>query len=739
MMLLLSVLTGIDLEQTQWETLLNSNAVYDIEPVKDGAWLATNGGVLFFSLKDSSFTKHYTNIDGLPSNKCLDIQVLPSTEVWVATTKGLAQIDPRKEKVSPYLLSTPTQPSISSMALNGDTLACGTSNQVFAIVMKHSPNNFEDDYLFVMVNKPADLISWDAASLWGGAENSLFNYNPVSGKLTEYAKKDGLASLNIKDIEITDSVNILTQEGVYRYQKSTHNFKQILSLTDSYLVLTDLAFVSDTAFITSRSSAGPYRRLIRYVESTDALDTLGFWINAPSYISPRWARNLGNIHFDSWGRRWIGCYGENAGDGFILWQADKGRYKNFTADGLNSNYVWHVLLDSRGGVWASHWLIGGEYGVSFYCNGSYSEHFFYMPDSIPFDVSTKVSAVDSKGRVVFASWGQNRGVSRYDPSKKEPLNTDSWSGFSWGKGAVNNTVAWMGVDSYDRIWVYPLTAGQLIVLSPEMKELTRIPWPYGHVMRFEFDSTHVWMATEGGLINYTSSDFAKDPGGGELKLVAKTSYRITDIVLDGSGGVWGTTSAGVFHWSEDLGMIWFKAPMFSNGAISVDRDPWGRLFFLTLRDGLVVYDPTSLAYDSTASSWQKITSVNSPLPEDVDYQYLDIDNTGKVAIATLGCGISLITLPPPINPPKVAVSVYPNPSYLSLGLPVRFTPVDNAESVSIYTISGEKLQVIEPDSFISIQGKLQAEFNIHGLAAGIYIAVITFSDRVEKVKFIVLK
>jgi hypothetical protein len=85
------------------------------------------------------------------------------------------------------------------------------------------------------------------------------------------------------------------------------------------------------------------------------------------------------------------------------------------------------------------------------------------------------------------------------------------------------------------------------------------------------------------------------------------------------------------------------------------------------------------------------------------------------------------------------ISVYPNPCYASLGLPVRFTPLDDAESVVIYTLAGERVAEIPSSDFRTIQGVKQAELPVQNLSAGLYIAVVRFSARSERLKFVILR
>jgi hypothetical protein len=198
---------------------------------------------------------------------------------------------------------------------------------------------------------------------------------------------------------------------------------------------------------------------------------------------------------------------------------------------------------------------------------------------------------------------------------------------------------------------------------------------------------------------------------------------------------------GAFHWTPDE-TIWYKestSPFPEDDLVSVERDPWGRICFLCRNDGLVIYDPTGLAYDTSKVLWERIYSYNSPLISGFEYTWLDVDCTGRVAVGTYGGGVSHFTLPQYTDSVITTVSVYPNPCYVSLGLPVRFAPLDNAESVIIYTISGERVAKFSASEFVAIQGVSQVELDVSRMAAGLYLAVIRFPDRVERLKFVILR
>jgi len=737
--LMFYLIWGINLDQVEWQSLLNANLIYDIAPVEDGAWCATNGGVRFFSLKDSAFTRGFTNTDGLAHNVCRSLALVNSGELWVATDDGLALIDPESGQVLPH---PQVRGSVLSLALKGDTLAVGTPSGVFFILMRGTPAFLDDDARIPIPplgNRSAPGMCWFKGDLWIGSDEGLRRYVPITGSVETFSITDGLPSTDIRDLDPGDSLNVLTRKGVSRYAESGAGFHTVFLLQDTLPKVTSLAHAGDTIYVTSASGTGVYKRLFRYREAVDSLETLGFWIDTPAGVRMNWARCMQRAAVDSWGRIWIGLGSGNEywGDGLIVWDGEWRTLwdgsQSFDCPGLNSNFIWHLLLDDRDNLWMTH----GTRGVTRYFEDGDGWENLYTNDTIPINNSTKVSAVDSKGRVTFGSWWTTNGVVRYDPS------TDEWDEYSWGERVSLNIIAWVAVDPLDRIWVSHFNSQQMSVLSPNLQELTHINWSdiYEHVYALEFDSSGtVWAGTSAGLVAYHPPDFTDRLEGGEFTIEVP-AQQVRDIALDGSGGIWGVSPEGAFHWTPE-GTVWYKdsnSPIPEDDLVSVDRDPWGRIYFLCRNEGVVVYDPASSAYDTSSSLWQVISSYDTPLIHGFEYSWLDVDRTGRVAVGTLGGGISLFALPPYTDSVSVKVSVYPNPCYVSLGLPVRFTPLDGAKSVVIYTISGERIRGIGSDEFVTIQGMKQAELDVSRMAAGLYLAVIRFPDRMERVKFVLLR
>jgi len=738
--LMFYLILGINLDQVEWRSLLNANLIYDIAPVDGGAWCATNGGVRFFSLADSAFTRGFTNTDGLVHNVCRSLALVSSGELWVGTDDGLALIDPESDQALPH---PQVSGSVLSLALNGDTLAVGTPSGVFFILMRGTPAFLDDDTRIPIPplgNRSAPRMCWFKGDLWIGSNEGLRRYVPTTGSVETFSITDGLPSTDIRDLDPGDSLNVLTRKGVSRYAESGAGFHTVFLLQDTLPKVTSLAHAGDTIYVTSASGTGGYKRLFRYREAVDTLDTLGFWIDTPAGVKSTWARFMQVVEIDEWGRVWIGLSSGNEywGDGLIVWNGEWRTLwdgsQSFDCPGLNSNFVWHLLLDDRGNLWMTH----GMRGVTRYFEeGEEGWENLYTNDTIPINNSTKVSAVDSKGRIVFGSWWATNGVVRYDPS------TNEWEEYSWGEGVSLNIIAFVAVDPLDRIWVSHFNSQRMSVLSPDLQELTHIDWSdiYEHVYALEFDPLGtVWAGTSAGLVAYYPPDFTDRLEGGEFTIKVP-AQQVRDIALDGSGGVWGVSPEGAFHWTPE-GTVWYKdsnSPIPEDDLVSVDRDPWGRTYFLCRNEGVVVYDPANSAYDTFPPLWQVISSYDTPLIHGFEYSWLDVDRTGRVAVGTAGGGISLFTLPRYTDSVSVKVSVYPNPCYVSLGLPVRFTPLDGTKSVVIYTISGERVREIPEAEFLTIQGVLQAELDVQGMAAGLYLAVIRFLDRVERVKFVLLR
>lgn len=747
---------GIDIENAEWETLLNSNLVYDIAPVTDGAWLATNGGVRFFSLADSSFTESYTNVDGLPHNLCRAIVTLPTGQLWVGTDRGLVMIEPSSRTIH---RSTQTSDQVFSLALAGDSLAVGTSRNTFIILMRGTPADFSDDGVIKpisLADRNSAVVYWFNGELWFGAPSNLGRYNPQTNTYQEFDVVDftyPVEYFDVRDIDAGDSLDILLPEGVFRFAEGA-GFHEVFTLPDTLPRFTSMVHTGDTVYVSSASWSSPldpdYARLFRFRESVDSLDVLGFRTRKIGPGKPSWGRYIQSLQLDKSDNLWLGLGGSPfAGEGLIVWDQEWSHNWEasnwFAVPGLNSNYVNSLSLDEFENLWAVHWVIQDQKGITrYYVDGweNFRSSYLYhddVVDTIPFSGSTKVAAVDSRGRAVFGAWSLKKAVSRYDPY------TGQWDEYDWGEGANLNIIAWLAVDPSGRVWVSHFNATQMSVLSEDFADEVVIDWPHDHVYSIEFDSSGtVWAGTDAGLVSYTPPRFdgeLSELAGGEFSVKVSGPPEVWDIACDGDDGVWGVTSAGAFHWTpaELREYSTANSPLPENEFVSVERDPWGRVYILCRNRGVVVYDPAGVSYDTSCALWQLVSPDNNPLINGFEYSWMDVNNAGQVAVGTFGGGVSLFRLPSYVDTTVAKVSVYPNPCYLSNNLPVRFVPVDGAESVTVYTISGELLVDIPSERFSTIQSVAQAELDVSNLASGLYLAVIRFPDRVEKVKFVILR
>jgi signal transduction histidine kinase/ligand-binding sensor domain-containing protein len=78
------------------------NRVQDIYPDGESLWVATPNGLFRFDTAAGTFTRHYTENDGLVSNSIVGILVDAHSNVWVSTVNGLSKLDPRTETFRNY-------------------------------------------------------------------------------------------------------------------------------------------------------------------------------------------------------------------------------------------------------------------------------------------------------------------------------------------------------------------------------------------------------------------------------------------------------------------------------------------------------------------------------------------------------------------------------------------------------------------------------------------------------------
>lgn len=192
---------------------LNNNNVYDL--IIDGLgriWIATYGGGLNMAEPDENGRynfRHFTTANtSLTSDKLRDLYIDSKGRLWLATTFGLNYINIYKDKslkINSLLADPAGNNSLSYNDINmiiedmrGNiwlATAGGGVNQITnpasdEFIIKHYSikDGLKDDYILSLVE---DIYGY----IWIGTESGISRYNPLTGYIENFDKKNGLPEI----------------------------------------------------------------------------------------------------------------------------------------------------------------------------------------------------------------------------------------------------------------------------------------------------------------------------------------------------------------------------------------------------------------------------------------------------------------------------------------------------------------------------------------------------------------
>jgi hypothetical protein len=185
---------------------------------------------------------------------------------------------------------------------------------------------------------------------------------------------------------------------------------------------------------------------------------------------------------------WVGCGGnELYGSGLRY------AYSGQSWNSYYNNCIWSAAIsdcavDSAGDIYLCHY----DAPISAIdSTGRVSLHWGVLPR--PFQVR-----IDSRGRVWFAHFASDGGLSVYDPSD------GTWQKVQWGASSSWNIIDAFGLDRSDTKWVFNGGATVVAVDSALERTVFQVPGlgpPPGGMYEFAFDSRdRVWLGLNVGLV-----------------------------------------------------------------------------------------------------------------------------------------------------------------------------------------------------------------------------------------------
>ncbi|MCX8014486.1 MAG: hypothetical protein N2748_00560, partial [candidate division WOR-3 bacterium] len=147
--LIIFILLVKGIEAAEWQSYTNANFINYLIGDVDYLYCATRGGLAVFSFADSSFTKVFTNTDGLSTNRINCLLFDKFHNIWIGTHRGISTLDTTTDMIANYdRFGEINQTVINCLARAGDTILIGTKNGLYLIDTRGTIS-ISDDNLIV--------------------------------------------------------------------------------------------------------------------------------------------------------------------------------------------------------------------------------------------------------------------------------------------------------------------------------------------------------------------------------------------------------------------------------------------------------------------------------------------------------------------------------------------------------------------------------------------------------------
>ena len=687
----------------EWKSYTNANFVNHLTGTEETLYLATNGGLQLFGIRDTTFLDAYTSSEGLPANTLLCCDMDDSGNVWLGTDGGgIVIFNPRSRQFSVYPPDRLSILKFNCLRIAGDTVLVGSENGAWLISTRGTYLNFEDDdcvYLSGLLS-PTVLSLGADAGFWIGTNRGI---DRVARDLTvEHFPRplgDSVKGITVKD----DTLFIATEWGIARFEEALNGFQPVALFTQPHPVY-DLAAFNHLLYLVL--DAGLWRC------NGTGFETV-WWTDCRSLL----ARSA----------LWIGFGGPVPllGSGIGRYGSD-GSQARFAASGPASNMIASAVLDSAGNIYADHYLTYG--GFRKLSRRQATGNWDTFLDTL---VHAWSIARDRRNRIWFGHWGISGGLSGYDPA------TGLWQAYQWGPADMRNVIAGFGIDRNDTKWAFS-QAGQVVAIdSNEQQEFFRVPGvvaPTSHGYDFAFDAQErVWFGTMNGLalLDYRGTLHDQSDDSTAVFVQGLQSPNVVSVAVDDRGRPWVGTSqgAGVLESGTFRLYTTLNSGILSNNVARVRVDARGNVWFLTDR-GLSVYDPGARHWSQPGGNRGLIPNLNGRAGF---YTWLELDEARRTALIGTQGGLSVFTYEVPPETSLAAIAIYPNPVTADQ---VTFDRLpDSTNLVQIYTLTGELVVNSRSAAHLAVNTMAHRaswdlrNWNDKAVASGIYLLAVTTPTR----------
>jgi ligand-binding sensor domain-containing protein len=678
-----------------WQTYTNTNFVNDIAGSDSLLVVATRGGVYAFDPQGLQILRTIVNSDGLPANLCNAVALDPAGNAWVATAGGGVGVIPRDSTRGLAYRPNDMPEVVTCVGRDGDRLLFGSDRGLYVVETFGSWLDFNDDLVRrYTVAGQRELLSDRVLSVavlgeyWVGTNVGVTRVD--TGLSVWHGFRRPLGD-SVKAIAAwRDTLLVATEQGVARFRDTSFvpvfRFSPARKVFDLEVSEPDIYVATDTGLY---HTEGPDSSRLRLIAGGDSRAVFA-------------------------GQRlWVGLGGSvDRGNG-LRYSISGQSWQSFSTGGIASGLVTGVAFSPvTGDLFSCHFT--SYRGLS-------------RIDPLTGGVALKAgvtglalqAAADSRGRVWFAHFAADGGLSWYDPAE------DKWTKLQWGASSGWNIIDAFGIDRHDTKWVFNADGVVVAVDSAGEQVEFDVPGlapPPGGGYDFATDRRgRAWLGLTVGLVRIDYAGTLLDRSDDRYSVLTEglPSKEVRSVAVDADDNVWAATPQGaaVYDGSRFRVFTTGNSGLLSNNVYRVRADASGRMWLLT-DAGLSVYDPVS-------GRWIGYTPQNSGLPANIEgvngfYTALAIDqDRGRVAVGTLR-GLSLLSLGTDSAATDAAsLRVYPNPCVLGTHSRVVIDSLPDNVRVEVRTLGGKL--VAEP---VVDQGLHRAVWRPVDVASGIYLLVV---------------
>jgi ligand-binding sensor domain-containing protein len=742
-----------------WEIFVNASAINRMDCVGDSIWCSTRGGILIFSLVDSSFVQHLDGL-GFRSTDVSGVARDAQGSVWASfTTSGVARID-RFGSVEPAVKTYSStidgllSDSVTCIASAGDDVYYGSTGGVAKFYDNlHSLEPVLSDSLEGVSVR--DLLA-RGDTLWVACERGVARFLRSTFDFTMY-RVGSATSLCAH----AGAIHVAGANGVQRFDGSAW---VSLGMPDGTV---PLAVASGTGTLYCVTGAKAYRR--------DGSSWTDITANMKAVFSQKYTisggyNTLKTVAVDPRGTVWVAGFETQINRGSYLSAYRASSWINKAPENLSQNGIVEISIASGQGVWAST----RYFGISYRSNDgrwtTYSKMRTPTDEAgLTYYLNNIALLFDSQGYLWCDAFIDLDRIKINDPFLK---TDDEWEHYALNEGTIttNRFVKAKEDPQGNRWFLSDDVLGEQGLLGINILKADGTAWlsvtpstapgmAGGSVFDVSFGAGGVaYLALRGYGVQawYTGgfdwahlSNLAND---GWNTLVEPGDLASKDLfaVENGSdGAVWVGTASGLVRWKAGvIDSFTIKTSPGERGLIGaavfdLEFDGAGNLWVGT-EQGLNKITPDgAIEAFTSAEEWKGDlypSSVISPLPSPICGSLACDRNAGVLWIGTSNGLARLDVNPAPeVKQPLSRMILYPNPVHISRGDgEIKISRISNPVSIRVYTIEG---QLVHSADDIRDGERAWDLLTLNGFKArsGIYIVKVSDGRSTETRKIAIIR